>query len=32
VEQMLVASGEATPPLPSRDRYIDLHYLDQAQR
>ncbi len=31
VEQMLVASGEATPPLPSRDRYIDLHYLDQAQ-
>jgi NitT/TauT family transport system substrate-binding protein len=32
MEEMLVASGEATPPLPSRDRYIDLRYIEQAQR
>jgi hypothetical protein len=29
---MLVASGEATPPLPGRDRYIDLRYVQRAQQ
>jgi NitT/TauT family transport system substrate-binding protein len=32
MEEMLVESGEATPPLPSRDRYMDLRYLEQAKR
>jgi ABC-type nitrate/sulfonate/bicarbonate transport system substrate-binding protein len=32
MEEMLVASGEATPPLPGRDRYIDLRYVERAQQ
>jgi ABC-type nitrate/sulfonate/bicarbonate transport system substrate-binding protein len=30
MEQIVVASGEASPPLPARDRYIDAHYLERA--
>jgi ABC-type nitrate/sulfonate/bicarbonate transport system substrate-binding protein len=32
MEEMLISSGEATPPLPSRDRYIDLRWVERAQR
>src|SRR5262249_11950404 len=32
MEEMLVASGEATPPLPGRDRYVDLRSLEAAKR
>jgi NitT/TauT family transport system substrate-binding protein len=32
MEELLVSSGEASPPLPSRDRYMDLKYLEQAKR
>ena len=31
MEEMLVSSGEATPPLPSRDRYLDFQYLERAK-
>jgi len=30
MEQILVSSGEATPPLPARDRYVDSRYLERA--
>ncbi len=30
MEQILISSGEATPPLPPRDRYTDSHYLERA--
>jgi NitT/TauT family transport system substrate-binding protein len=31
MEELLVASGEAAPPLPPRDRYMDLQYLERAK-
>jgi NitT/TauT family transport system substrate-binding protein len=31
VEDMLIETGEATPPLPSRDKYLDLKYLETAK-
>ena len=32
MEELLISTGEANPPLPSRDRYLDLQYLEQVRR
>jgi ABC-type nitrate/sulfonate/bicarbonate transport system substrate-binding protein len=31
MEDMLVDTGEATPPLPARDKYLDFKYLELAK-
>jgi hypothetical protein len=32
MEDLLLESGEATAPLLSRDRYLDLRYLERARQ
>jgi ABC-type nitrate/sulfonate/bicarbonate transport system substrate-binding protein len=31
MEDMLVETGEATPPLPAREKYLDFKYLEMAR-
>jgi hypothetical protein len=31
MEDMLVETGEATTPLPARDKYLDFKYLEMAR-
>jgi hypothetical protein len=31
MEDMLVETGEASMPLPARDKYLDLKYLEMAR-
>jgi hypothetical protein len=32
VMQLLIEDGTMRPPLPKTDKYMDLSYLDEAQR